>query len=111
MPYYLLQVSYTSKGFAALVRNPQNRMVALQPVFESLGGRIQGMWFAFGDYDLVMVCQMPDNASIAAISMAISAGEAVKGIKTTPLMTMEEGMEAMKKAVKTVYRPPGSPRS
>ncbi len=66
------------------------------------------MWFAFGDYDLVIICNLPDNASIAAISMAISAGDAVKAVKTTPLMTMEEGIEAMKMATVTVYQPPSS---
>jgi len=106
MPHYLLQVSYTSKGLATLVNNPQNRMDVLRPVFASLGGRLDGMWFSFGDYDLVMICQMPDNASVAAISMAISSGDAVKTVKTTPLMTMKEGMEAMKKATTTAYRPP-----
>jgi uncharacterized protein with GYD domain len=108
MPYYLIQVAYTSKGFAALVKNPQNRMDSIRPVFESLGGKLQGMWFAFGDYDIVIICQLPDNASVAAISMAISAGDAVKAVKTTTLMTMEEGIEAMKKATYTVYQPPSS---
>ena len=108
MPYYLIQVAYTSKGFAALVKNPQNRMDSIRPVFESLGGKLQGMWFAFGDYDIVIICQLPDNASVAAISMAISAGDAVKSVRTTTLMTMEEGIEAMKKATITVYQPPSS---
>jgi uncharacterized protein with GYD domain len=108
MPYYLIQVAYTSKGFAALVKNPQNRMDSIRPVFESLGGKLHGMWFAFGDYDIVIICQLPDNASVAAISMAISAGDAVKDVRTTTLMTMEEGIEAMKKATITVYQPPSS---
>jgi uncharacterized protein with GYD domain len=108
MPYYLIQVAYTSKGFAALVKNPQNRMDSIRPVFESLGGKLHGMWFAFGDYDIVIICQLPDNASVAAISMAISAGDAVKAVRTTTLMTMEEGIEAMKKATITVYQPPSS---
>jgi uncharacterized protein with GYD domain len=108
MPYYLIQVAYTSKGFAALVKNPQNRMDSIRPVFESLGGKLHGMWFAFGDYDIVIICQLPDNASVAAISMAISAGDAVKAVRTTTLMTMEEGIEAMKKATITVYQPPSN---
>ena len=108
MPYYLLQIAYTSKGFTALVKNPQNRMETLRPVFENLGGSIQGMWFAFGEYDLVLISQLPDNSSVAAISMAISSGDSVKTVKTTPLMTMDEGIEAMRKATSTIYRPPSS---
>ena len=97
MPDYLLEISYTSKGFASLINNPQNRMNALHPVFKSLGGQLQNMWFSFGEHDLIIICQLPDNISIAAISMAISAGDAVKNVKTTPLLTMEEGIDAMKK--------------
>ena len=108
MPYYLLQIAYTSKGFAALVKNPQNRMEALRPVFENLGGSIQGMWFAFGEYDLVLISQLPDNSSVAAISMAISSGDSVRTVRTTPLMSMDEGIDAMKKATRTIYRPPSS---
>lgn len=105
---YLLEISYTSKGFASLINNPQNRMDALRPVFKSLGGHLQNMWFSFGEHDLIIICQLPDNISIAAISMAISAGDAVKNVKTTPLMTMEEGIEAMKKATMTMYEPPSN---
>ena len=108
MPYYLTQIAYASKGFAALIRKPQNRMEALQPLFENLGGSIQGMWFAFGEYDLVLISQLPDNSSVAAISMAISSGDSVKTVKTTPLMTMDEGIDAMRKATSTIYRPPSS---
>jgi uncharacterized protein with GYD domain len=65
-----------------------------------------GMWFAFGEYDLVLISQLPDNSSIAAISMAISSGDSVKAVKTTPLMTMDEVIEVMKKAAKAGYKPP-----
>jgi uncharacterized protein with GYD domain len=110
MPHYLMEVSYNSKGLASLIRNPQNRMDALRPVFASLGGHLDGMWFSFGDYDVIIICQMPDNISIAAISMAISSSDAVKTVKTTPLMSMTEGIEAMKKATTTPYRPPSNNR-
>jgi uncharacterized protein with GYD domain len=110
MPDYLLEIAYTPKGFATLIKNPQNRMDALGPIFDGLGGHLQNMWFAFGEYDLMIISKLPDNISAAAISMAISAGDAVKSVKTTPLMTMEEGIEAMKKATTTMYHPPSGNR-
>lgn len=109
MPYYLLQVAYTSDAWAAQVKNPQNRVEAVRPVLEKLGGKFEGAaWYAFGEYDIVAVVQAPDNVSAAAFSIAASAGGAVKAIKTTPLMTMEEGVEAMRKAGAAGYRPPSS---
>jgi uncharacterized protein with GYD domain len=78
----------------------------VQKAVEKLGGNLEGFWFAFGDYDVVLVCQMPDNVSAAAFSMAVSAGGALRAAKTTPLLTAEEGIEAMKKAGKSRYEPP-----
>ena len=108
MAHYLLQVAYTPEAWAALTKNPQDRIEAVRPAVERLGGKIQGAWFAFGEYDIVAVFEMPDNVSAAAISIAFSAGGAVKAVKTTPLMTVAGGIEAMKKAGGTGYRPPTS---
>ncbi len=106
MPYYMLQAAYTPEAWAGMVKNPQNRLDAVRPVIEKLGGKIDGGWLAFGDYDIVLICQMPNNVSAAAFSMAGAAGGAVKAIKTTPLMTIDEAMEAMRKAGGAGYRPP-----
>lgn len=108
MAYYLIQIAYTPDTWAALVKNPQNRLGAIRPVVEGLGGSIVGGWLAFGEYDIIGVLQMPDNASAAAISIAISAGGAAKAVKTTPLMAWEEGIEAMRKAAVAGFRPPNS---
>src|SRR5712691_677035 len=105
MPHYLIQAAYTPEGWAALVKTPQNRVEAIRPSIEKLGGKIEGAWFTFGDYDIVVVVQMPDNVSAAGIAMAFAAGGACKSVKTTPLLTVGEGVEAMKKAGKTGYRP------
>ena len=62
--------------------------------------------FAFGDYDLVSIVEMPSNVEMAAFSVAAAAGGAIRSIKTTPLMTTTEGIEAMKKAAKSGYKAP-----
>lgn len=107
MGYYLVQVAYTPEAWASLVKSPQNRLEAVAPVVERLGGKVEGAWLAFGDYDTIVIARMPDNVSAAAFSMAVTAGGAVRTCKTTPLMTPEEGVEAMRKASTTGYRPPG----
>jgi uncharacterized protein with GYD domain len=104
MPHYLAQVSYTTESWHSLVQNPQNRIDAVRPSVEKLGGKIENGWFAFGDYDLVLILQMPDNVSAAALSIAAAAGGSVKNIKTTPLLSAAEAVEAMKKAAGSGYR-------
>jgi uncharacterized protein with GYD domain len=106
MAYYLLQFAYTPQAWAALTRNPQNRLDAVRPVAERLGGRLVNKWFSFGDYDVVAILEIPDNVSAAAFSMAIASGGAVRNFKTTPLMTMDEGIEAMRRASGLNYRSP-----
>jgi uncharacterized protein with GYD domain len=111
MPLFLTQVSYTEQAWQSLVSNPQNRFEALKPVFEKLGGRIVNAWFAFGDYDAVLISEFPDNASAAAIAIAAAAGGAVKSIKTTTLLDAAEGLEAMRKAGASGYRAPAGGRT
>ena len=107
MPYYMLQGAYTSESWAAQVANPQNRVEIVRPIFEGLGGRIESAYLTFGEYDIVAMAEFPDNISMAAFSVAASAGGAVRAVKTTPLMTADEGMEMMRKAAGSGYRPPG----
>jgi len=104
MPHYLSQVSYTAEAWARLVANPQDRIEAVRGPIEKLGGRIHNAFFAFGEYDVVVITEMPDNVSAAAIAIAFAAGGSVKSEKTTPLMTTAEALEAIKKAGTTGYR-------
>ena len=105
MASYLLQVGYTPEAWAAMIRNPQDRSAAVKAPIEKLGGRIERFWMSFGDYDVVSVVEMPDSVSAAAFSMAISAGGACRAVRTTPLLSQAEGMEAMKKAATCGYQP------
>jgi uncharacterized protein with GYD domain len=110
MSRYLLQVAYTPEAWATQLKNPQNRVEIVSQFMQHLGGRFETVYFAFGDYDIVAVMDLPDNVSAAAASMVVSAGGAVKEIKTTPLMTVDEGIQAMRKGAEAAasYRPPSS---
>jgi uncharacterized protein with GYD domain len=103
---YLLQVAYTPEAWASLIANPHDRIDIVRPVVEKLGGKIAQGWFAFGDYDLVAIIDMPSNVEAAAFSLAASAGGGVRAIKTTPLLSTAEGIEALKKAGKSGYQAP-----
>jgi uncharacterized protein with GYD domain len=105
MQHYLLQCSYTPEAWEALVKNPQNRFEAIRPAVEKLGGKIEHGWLAFGDHDIVAILQMADNVSAAALAIAFAAGGALRTVKTTPLLSAEQGIEAMKKAATCGYQP------
>jgi len=104
MPAYLLQVAYTPQALSALIANPHDRTQALKKNVRNLGGKMVGSWFSFGEYDLVAIMEFPDNVSAAAWALATAAGGALKSVKTTPLLSIEEGLEALKKVPESGYK-------
>jgi uncharacterized protein with GYD domain len=107
MPHYMIQGAYSPEALAALSKNPQNRAQAIAPAIEAAGGHIEAAYFSFGEYDIVCIVEMPDNASAAAFAIAGGSSGAVKAMKTTPLLTIEEGLAAMQKSGSIGYQPPG----
>jgi uncharacterized protein with GYD domain len=105
MPQFLHQVAYTSDAWKALIAHPQDRIDAVRSAIEKLGGKLLHGWFAFGDYDVVAITEMPDNVSAAAIAIAFAGGGACKSVQTTPLLNQQEAMAAMRKASECGYRP------
>lgn len=106
MATYLLQYSYTPESWAALVKKPTNRREAVETAVSQMGGKLLGCWFAFGEHDLVVIVEGPDNVSVAAGSILVAASGGFKHLKTTVLLTMEEGLSAMQKAGSMSYKPP-----
>jgi len=107
MPHYLIEATYTPASMAAMLQSPQDRPKIIGAVIERLGGKMEHSWLAFGDYDAVLICQMPNAQSMAAFSMSVSAGGGVSAIRTTPLLSWDEGMLAMRQAAQAGYQPPG----
>jgi|SRR5579862_461349 len=105
MPNYLHQVAYTTESWQALIAQPQDRLEAVRTAIEKLGGKLVHGWFAFGDYDIVAITEMPDNISAAALAIAFAGGGACKSVHTTPLLNQQEAVSAMKKAAESGYRP------
>lgn len=106
MAHYLLQASYAPNSVKSLVANPQNREDATRKVIESLGGKLHSFHFALGEFDVVMIAEMPDNAAAASVGLATSATGALTRFQTTALLTATEGMDAMRKAKAGKYSPP-----
>lgn len=108
MPLYLTRFSYTPETWARLAANPEDRREAARSYIESVGGKLHGFWYALGEYDGYNLWEAPDNVSMAAVAVAISAGGALSRCETTVLLTVEETMEALGRAGTIKYRPPGA---
>ena len=108
MPLYLSKFSYTPETWARLIGNPEDRRAAAQSYIESVGGKLHGFWYAFGEHDGYNLWEAPDNVSMAAVALAIGGGGALRSFETTVLLTVEETIAALAKAAEVGYRAPGT---
>ena len=108
MPFYLVQNTYSKEAVQAMAANPQDRSEAVAKLMEAAGGKLHHMFFAFGEWDTVMLCELPDDKTAAGAVMAAASTGATGAIRTTKLLPMAEAMEAMKLAgtLTGSYRPP-----
>ena len=106
MPLYLTQFAYTAEAIAAMAIHPQDRSAPVRELAEKLGGRMLGFYFCFGEYDGVTLYEAPDDMTSTAIVMAAMSAGHLKAIKTTKLFTVEETMEAMRKAGSFTFQGP-----
>ena len=108
MPLYMIQFGYTSEAWAALAKKPENRAEGISALLQKMGGRLVDVYYCFGEYDGVLLAELPnDTAATAAVIAAVAPGH-VRATRTTRLMTINEAMEAMKQAGTVAYAAPSA---
>lgn len=105
MAEYMVQVSYSTDGWAGLLSKPQNRLPVVAAVIAKLGGKLLHGWLTFGEYDTMVIADFPDNTAAASFAAAIAAGGSCRSVRTTPLLSADEGISAMRKAASSGYQP------
>jgi uncharacterized protein with GYD domain len=106
MPLYMYQASYTAKSMAAQLKEPEDPVETIRPTVEDLGAKILVAGFPFGEYDVLVVYEAPDDMTAASVSMAITAAGEVRSGKTTRLLSGQEWLEGLRKRrVVNVRRP------
>ena len=108
MPLYLSKFNYTPETWARLTGNPEDRREAARAYIESVGGTLHGFWYAFGADDGYTLWEAPDNVSMAAVALAIGGGGALSSLETTVLLSVEETMDALRRAGQIHYKAPGA---
>ena len=106
MALYMIQGTYTAEAWASLAKNPQDRRIPMREVEQKLGGRLIDVYYCFGEYDVVVLIELPDdNVALTTAIAAVTPGH-LKAIRTTKLFTVEETMEAMRKAGSLTFQGP-----
>jgi uncharacterized protein with GYD domain len=107
MPQYMLQFAYSHESWAAMMKKPEDRTAAVEAIAKSLGGRLVSLYYHFGEFDGTAIIEAPDDTTANAAVLAVVASGALKGTKTTRLYSPKELLDALGKAGKASYRPPG----
>jgi uncharacterized protein with GYD domain len=108
MPLYLTKFSYTPETWARMIGSPEDRREAARSYIESVGGKLHGFWYAFGEHDGYNLWEAPDNVSMAAVVLAIGGGGALSSVETTVLLSVDETLDALGKAGEIKYQAPGA---
>lgn len=99
MAKYLITGSYTTEGIKGVLKEGgSGRREAVTTVLKSMGGKLESMYYAFGETDVFVIADVPDNVSALALSMGVAATGTVN-VKTTVLLTVEEVDQATKKTL------------
>lgn len=108
MPHFMVSCNYSAESKNALTSNPVDRTKAASAAVEAVGGKLHSAFMTFGESDIIVIYEAPDAISSAALAMTLGASGAFSSIKTTALLTTEEGVKAMKRSAETkaAYKPP-----
>ena len=108
MPRYMIQFAYTADAWAALSKNPTDRREGFRTLAQNMGGQLIDLYYHFGEYDGTVLCEAPDDTTATAMVVAALSPGHIRASRTTRLMTVEEAMDAMRKAGGQSYpAPPG----
>ncbi|MGC2288797.1 MAG: GYD domain-containing protein [Thermoplasmata archaeon] len=107
MPQYMLQFAYSQESWAALLKKPEDRTATVEAIAKSLGGRLVALYYHFGEYDGTAILELADDTTANAAVLAVVASGALRSTKTTRLYGAKDVVEALVKAGKAAYRPPG----
>ena len=107
MPHFLLRFRYVPRAIRELVERPdEDRAGRASALVASLGGKLRGYWYAFGEFDGMALIEVPDSSIAAAVAMAVGGTGEVSRIETTVLLTMDEARESMRRAATASHLPP-----
>src|SRR5579875_1733010 len=98
MALYMVQMTYTPETWAKMIKNPQDRAIPSRDLVQRLGGKLLGLYYSLGEYDGMVLFEVPDDISASAVSLAVKARWIIKGNEITRLFTIDEAMHGMSNA-------------
>ncbi len=110
MPRYMAHFAYTADAWAALTKKPVDRRENLRALLQGMGGQLIDLYYHFGEYDGTLIFEAPDDTTAMAAVLGVVSPGHIRATKMTRLMTVEEAMDAMRKAGGQSYQAPSGTR-
>jgi len=98
MPLYLIRFGYTPEEWAKTIKQPEDRRATIGPLLEAIGGKLHGLWYAFGDHDGYALAEAPDNTAAASTLLTLTGSGKFRSLSTTVLLTVEETLDTLRRA-------------
>jgi uncharacterized protein with GYD domain len=98
MAHYMIEVGYTPQSWSSQIDSHANVVDRITPAVKAANGKIESIYYAFGDYDLVGIIEFPTAEDAAGFSLAVTGSGALRSFRTTPLLTVDQGVASMKRA-------------
>ncbi len=110
MAKYAAMGGYTTETWARFMQNPADRTAPIRKVAESVGGKLETLYWTFGEDDFLAIFEGPDDISAAALSIGVTSSGALRNLRTIKLMTQDDLLKALDKAktVAAVFVPAGA---
>src|SRR5215510_3391325 len=108
MARYLLQGGYAPEAWAGLVKHPVDCTAAVRAACESLGGKLEVLYYTFGPDDCIVIGEVPDQVQAAAVGMAVASTGRYRDLRTLPLLTAAEIVHALQAAGQVRFQPAGT---
>ena len=77
MATYILLVHYTQKGIENIKESPA-RLDTVKKAFQAMGAELKEFYLVMGQYDIVCVCEAPDDETVAKLALSIGSAGAVR---------------------------------
>lgn len=110
MPTFITYGSFSTEGCKGLIAKPEDRAVALKPMFDAVGATIQNIYFTTGSNDVIVISEAPDGTDTVTLGMVVAASGAMSSIETVRAWSSAEFVEIAQRAgsIASTYSPPGS---
>ncbi len=110
MPFYMVQIKVPTTTWKTLMSKPQDRTGPVAELCEAHGAKLHHYFFAFGEHDIVLIAETPDDKTAMALAMGVAASGVVSSVQTTVFVTAAEAVDVMRRAgeLAGTYRPPNA---